>query len=278
MASGLAAPEGGAVLALETPPRRQTTFGSWDDCDIPEEFPDSDGSTRKLQKVRRDSEDGDTDVPDSEAYILSPSESAYALTPLTRMESPSFWPPVDLDHAPKRSTGGTTLDFDDDDFNDAIPDEWSVKNPARCPFYHMAPKTTMEGRAVEQMLFAYGEEDEYDPRNPRFLQPADTQQVVESTARQLHRQIKRLQTNLKAREKLEPESSVAMQTYKTVLEELRADFADLGVELLPIEEPLRQQGRGRPREMGRHPRMDVPMQAPPASRSNTNVSDRSGTW
>jgi hypothetical protein len=193
------------------------------------------------------------------------------------MDSPSFWPPADLDHAPKRRTRGTTLDFDDD-FNDAIPDEWSVKNPARCPFYHLAPKTTMEGRTVEQMLFAYGEEDEYDPRNPRFLQPADTRQVVESTARQLQRQIARLQSLLTAREKLEPDSSTAMQTYKRVLEELRADFADLGVELEPVEEPLRQQGRGRPPAMGRHPTIDVPTQAPPASQKDTNVSDRSNTW
>ncbi|CAK0895097.1 unnamed protein product, partial [Prorocentrum cordatum] len=133
---------------------------------------------------------------------------------------------------------GTTLDFDDD-FNDDIPDEWSVKNPARCPYYHLAPKTTMEGRAVEQTLFSHGEEDEYDPRNPCFVQPADTQQVVESTARQLQQQIARLQSLIKAREKIEPTSSTAMKTYKRVLEELRADFADLGVELEPVEE-----GRG----------------------------------
>jgi len=268
----LAAPEGGAVLALATPARRRTTtFGSWEDCDIPEEFPDSDGTTRKLQQTRKYSEDGDTDVPDSEAYTLSPNGTAFTLTPLSNMESPSFWPPADLDHAPKRRTRGTTLGFDDD-FNDDIPDEWSVKNPARCPYYHLAPKTTMEGRAVEQMLFAYGEQDEYDPRNPRYLQPADTQQVVESTARQLQRQIARLQNILKAREKLEPASSTAMQTYKRVLEELRADFADLGVELEPIEEPPHQRG------CDRSSTMDVPMQAPPASQMDTMVSDRKKTW
>jgi hypothetical protein len=269
MASGLAAPEGGAALALLTPARRRTTFGSWEDCDIPEEFPDSDGSTRTLQKTRRrDSEDRDTDVPDSEANTLSPSEAAYTLTPLSHMESPSFWPPADLDHRQKRSTRGTTLDFDDDS-NDDIPDEWSVANPARCPYYHMAPKTTMEGRAVEQIFFAYGEEDEYDPRNPRYLQPADTQQVVESTARQLQQQIARLQSLLRAREKLEPASSTAIQTYKRVLEEMRADFADLGVELDPIEEPLRQQGC-------RLATMDVIPES--VSRTQSTVSERKFTW
>lgn len=201
---------------------------------------------------------------------MSPSEAAYTLTPLSHMESPSFWPPVDgrEEHAPRRRTRGTTLDFDDDS-NDDIPDEWSVKNPARCPYYHLAPKTTMEGRAVEQMLFAYGDVEEYDPRNPRYLQPADTQQVVESTARQLHQQIARLQNLLKAREKLEPASSTAIQTYKRVLEEMRADFADLGVELYPIEEPSPQQGR-------RLATMDVPTESPLVRMDSK--SDRNNTW
>jgi len=275
MTSDLAAPEGGAVLFLASPARRRSTCWSWDDCDIPEEYPDSDGTTRNLQKTQRDSEDGDTTIPDSEAYNWSPSDSAYALTPLTNMESPNFWPPADFDYTPEKRTRGTTLDFDgdfEDDFNDAIPDEWSIANPARCPYYHLAPKTTMEGRAVEQMFFACGEQDEYDPRNPRYLQPADTQQVVESTARQLQRQIARLQSLLKAREKFEPESSTAMQTYKRVLEELRADFADLGVELEPIEEPLPQRG------CGRHPTMDISRQASPASQMGTMMSDRKKTW
>jgi len=273
MASGLTAPAAGAVLDTPPPARRRSAFGSWEDCDIPEEFPDSDVTTRKLQKTRRDSEDSDTDVPDSEACARSPSEAAYALTPLGQMDAADFWPAEEeLGRAPKR-TRGTTLDFDDD-FNDDIPDEWSVKNPARCPYYHLAPKTTMEGRAVEQTLFSHGEEDEYDPRNPCFVQPADTQQVVESTARQLQQQIARLQSLIKAREKIEPTSSTAMKTYKRVLEELRADFADLGVELEPVEEQLRRRG------WNRHPTMDVfpTMHATPAWQRDTKVSDRKTTW
>jgi len=236
-------PEGGVALALPMPLERRQKRSSWEDCDIPEEFPNSVGLERKLMTTWRDSEGSDTDVPESEHYAPSPTESneGYPHLDIT----PNSWSPHMGSELPQKRNRGSTMDCFDID--DEIPDEWSVKNPARCPNYNITPKSTMEGREVEPVMVS-GEEDEYDPRNSRYVQPADTQQVTEWKARQLHQQIARLESLLQVREKLESSSSPAMQTYRRVLEEMRRDFADLGVQLLDKKqkEPKKHR-RGFPR-------------------------------
>lgn len=272
MVSGMPTPEGGVAIALPMPIERRQKRSSWEDCDIPEEFPNSMGFERKLMPTWRDSEGSDTDVPENESYAPSPTDSNEGYP---HLDAPSSWPEMDCDLPQKRNRGSTLDCFDIDD---EIPDEWSVKNPNRCPNYNISPKSTMEGRAVEPRMS--GEEDEYDPRNSRYVQPADTQQVTEWKARQLHQQIARLETILQVREKMEPSSSPAMQSYRRVLEEMRRDFADLGVQLLDTtqKEPKKHRRGGFPR---RHKTVDdlEPLEElPPAPAMDAYILDRKSTW